>query len=98
MHSRMNWETVDFDWNQARAFLVTAVEGSLSAAARQLKQTQPTLSRQVASLEKHLGVTLFERVGKRLVLTATGTDLLEYARAMGDAAGLVALGASGRSQ
>jgi DNA-binding transcriptional LysR family regulator len=98
MHWRMNWEAVDFDWNQARAFLVTALEGSLSAAARQLKQTQPTLSRQVAALEKHLGVTLFERVGKKLVLTETGRDLLDHVRAMGDAAGLVALGATGRSQ
>lgn len=94
----MNWAAVDFDWNQARAFLVTALEGSLSAAARKLAQTQPTLSRQVAALEKHLGVTLFERVGKRLVLTDTGQDLLEHVRAMGEAAGLVALGATGRSQ
>jgi hypothetical protein len=39
----MNWTSVNFDWNQARAFLVTALEGSLSAAARQLSQTQPTL-------------------------------------------------------
>jgi DNA-binding transcriptional LysR family regulator len=98
MHRRMNWEAVDFDWNQARAFLVTALEGSLSAAARQLKQTQPTLSRQVAALEKHLGVTLFERVGKRLVLTETGQGLLDHVRAMSDAAGRVVLGATGRSQ
>ena len=32
----MNWQAVSFDWNQARAFLVTAEEGSLSAAARAL--------------------------------------------------------------
>ena len=94
----MNWDAVNFDWNQARAFLVTALAGSLSAAARQLRQTQPTLSRQVAALEKQLGVMLFERVGKRLVLTDTGVDLLDHVRAMGDAAGLVALGATGRSQ
>jgi DNA-binding transcriptional LysR family regulator len=94
----MNWTSVDFDWNQARAFLVTALEGSLSAAARQLNQTQPTLSRQVAALERRLGVTLFERVGKRLVLTETGTDLLEHVRAMGESAALVALGATGRAQ
>jgi DNA-binding transcriptional LysR family regulator len=94
----MNWDAVDFDWNHARAFLATALEGSLSAAARHLAQTQPTLSRQVAALEQHLGVTLFELVGKRLVLTETGADLIEHVRAMGDAAGLVALGATGRSQ
>src|SRR3954453_21537219 len=94
----MNWDAVDFDWNQARAFHVTAREGSLSAAARKLKQTQPTLSRQVAALEEQLGVTLFERVGKRLILSETGRDLLDHVAAMGDAAGLVALAATGRSQ
>ena len=94
----MSWQAVDFDWNQARAFLVTGREGSLSAAARKLKQTQPTLSRQVAALEKHLGVTLFERVGKKLILTDTGRDLLDHVAAMGNAAGLVALAATGRSQ
>lgn len=94
----MNWEAVDFDWNQARAFLVTALEGSLSAASRKLRQTQPTLSRQVAALEQRLGVTLFERVGKKLVLTETGSDLLEHVRTMGEAAGSVALAATGRAQ
>src|SRR5690606_20507404 len=98
MQLRMSWEVVDFDWNQARAFLVTAEEGSLSAAARKLKQTQPTLSRQVAALERDLGVMLFERVGKQLQLTDTGRDLLEHVRKMGRAAGLMSLGASGRSQ
>jgi DNA-binding transcriptional LysR family regulator len=94
----MNWQAVAFDWNQARAFLATALEGSLSAAARKLGQTQPTLSRQVAALEEDLGVTLFERVGKRLVLTETGQDLMHHVRAMGEAAGLVALGATGRAE
>lgn len=98
MQKRISAVAPHFDWNQARTFLVTAVEGSLSAAARKLAQTQPTLSRQVAALEKQLGVTLFERVGKRLVLTETGLDLLDHVRAMGDAAGLVALAATGRSQ
>ena len=65
----MNWQAVRFDWNQARAFLATADEGSLSAAARVLGLTQPTLGRQVAALEAELGVTLFERVGRSLSLT-----------------------------
>ncbi|MFT5508505.1 MAG: DNA-binding transcriptional LysR family regulator [Hyphomicrobiaceae bacterium] len=59
----MNWPSIAFDWNQARAFLATAEEGSLSAAARALGLTQPTLGRQVAALENQLGVMLFERVG-----------------------------------
>lgn len=88
----------DFDWNQARAFHATAETGSLSAGARKLGLTQPTLSRQVAALEAQMGVTLFERVGKRLVLTESGHDLLDHVRAMREAADAMALAASGRSQ
>jgi DNA-binding transcriptional LysR family regulator len=72
--------------------------GSLSAAARKLGLTQPTLSRQVAAIEQRMGVTLFERVGKAMVLTPTGLDLLEHARAMGAAAEALGLAATGRSQ
>jgi DNA-binding transcriptional LysR family regulator len=93
----MDWRSVQFDWNLARAFLVTAEEGSLSAAARELGLTQPTLSRQVAGLEEELGVTLFERVGRGLELTPSGAELLEQVRAMGDAAGNLKLTAVGQS-
>ncbi|MCG8545221.1 MAG: LysR family transcriptional regulator [Alphaproteobacteria bacterium] len=89
---------MSFDWNQARAFLATAEEGSLSAAARAIGQTQPTLSRQVAALEQDLGVTLFERVGRSLSLTQSGLELLDHFRAMGDAANRISLTASGQSQ
>jgi DNA-binding transcriptional LysR family regulator len=98
MQKCMNWKSIAFDWNQARAFLVTAEEGSLSAAAQALGLTQPTLGRQVAALEKALGVTLFERVGRTLVLTPSGVELLDHVRGMGDAANRVAMSASGRSQ
>ena len=87
-----------FDWNRARAFLVTAEEGSLSAAARALGMTQPTLGRQVEALQAELGVLLFERVGRGLTLTAAGLDLLEHVRGMGEAANRVSLSASGQSQ
>lgn len=86
------------DWNQLRAFLETAETGSLSAAARKLGQSQPTLSRQVAALELSLGVTLFERVGKAMALTATGQELLGHARVMGAAAHELGLAAAGRSE
>lgn len=94
MQNRMNGP----DWNRARAFLATAEAGSLSEAARQLGLSQPTLSRQVAALEAELGATLFERVGKRLVLTETGASLLPHLRTMGQAAEAVTLAASGRSE
>ncbi len=98
MHIRMDWRSVNFDWNRARAFLVTAEEGSLSAAARALGMAQPTLGRQVTALEQELGVVLFERVGRGLALTPSGLELVEHVRAMGDAASRVSLTASGQSQ
>lgn len=94
----MDWQSVAFDWNQVRAFLVTAEEGTFSAAARALGATQPTLGRQVAALEERLGVTLFERLGRSLSLTQSGLELLDHVRAMGDAASRVSLTASGQSQ
>ncbi|WP_299954175.1 LysR family transcriptional regulator [uncultured Roseobacter sp.] len=86
-----------FDWNHARAFLITAEEGSLSAAARALGMTQPTLGRQVSALEEELGVFLFDRVGRSLKLTANGLELVDHVRAMGDAASHVSMTASGQS-
>ncbi|MEQ8823165.1 MAG: LysR family transcriptional regulator [Filomicrobium sp.] len=94
----MDWRTVQFDWNRARAFLVTAEEGSLSAAARALGMSQPTLGRQVSALEEELGVVLFERMGRALKLTPSGLELVEHVRAMGNAATQVSLVASGQSQ
>ena len=98
MHKRMDWRTVKFDWNQARGFLVTAEEGSLSAAARALGMAQPTLGRQVKALEDELGVVLFERAGRGLVLTQSGLELLDHVRKMGEAATHVSMSASGQSQ
>lgn len=94
----MNWHGITFDWNQARAFLVTAEEGSLSAAARALGSTQPTLGRQVAALEESLGVMLFNRTGRNLTLTDAGLDLVEHVRAMAEAAQGFSLTATGRNQ
>jgi len=86
------------DWNQLRSFLATADTGSLSAAARRLGLSQPTLSRQMVALEQALGVTLFERVGRAVQLTDAGAALVEHARAMGAAADELALAASGQAQ
>lgn len=94
----MNWQAISFDWNQVRAFLATAEEGSFSGGARVLGLTQPTLGRQVAALEQDLGVLLFERIGRSLELTPSGLELLDHVRIMGDAAHRVSLAASGQSQ
>jgi DNA-binding transcriptional LysR family regulator len=93
----MDWRAVRFDWNRARAFLVSAEEGSFSAAARALGLSQPTVGRQVANLEEELGVALFERIGNALELTTAGLELVEHVRAMGEAATRVSLAATGQS-
>ncbi|MEZ4321810.1 MAG: LysR family transcriptional regulator [Myxococcota bacterium] len=92
----MDWRSIRFDWNHARAFLVTAEEGSFSAAGRALGMAQPTIGRQVAALEEELGVLLFDRVNG-LTLTPTGLELLEHVRSMGSAASRVSLTATGQA-
>lgn len=91
----INWQAVSFDWNHLRAFLATVEEGSLSAAARALGATQPTLSRQVTALEEALDVTLFERGHRQMELTSAGVDLLQHVRVIGEAAFQISLTASG---
>ncbi len=56
------------------------------------------MSRQVAELEAELGVALFERIGKKLVMTETGRGLLGHARLMAAAAEAMALSAAGQTQ
>ena len=86
------------DWNHLRAFLHTVEAGSLTAAASRLGLTQPTLGRQIAALERQLGVALFERVGRSLVTTATGQALLLHVRGMGQCAEALHLAAMASTQ
>lgn len=60
-------------------FLVIVQEGGVAAAARKLHLTHSTLSAQLRALEAHFGLPLFERRGKRLVLTPFGVDAASYA-------------------
>lgn len=92
----MNWDALHFDWNQVRALLATVETGTLSAAARALGVAQPTVGRQIAALEESLGVVLFERSGRDLVLTPAGRALIEPLRAMGESAQQLALVAAGQ--
>jgi DNA-binding transcriptional LysR family regulator len=68
------------DWQLVRGFLAVAEAGSVSAAAVQLKMTQPTLSRGLRSLEETLGYPLFVRHARGVRLTPEGEALLEAAR------------------
>ncbi|HIW77354.1 MULTISPECIES: LysR family transcriptional regulator [Gordonibacter] len=65
-----------------RYFLALAQEGTVSNAAKALHVTQPTLSRQLADLERSFGKQLFERGSKRIALTDEGVRLREYAKAI----------------
>ena len=83
------------DWSLVQAFLAVAESGSLSAASRALRVAQPTIGRQVKSLEEQLGVVLFHRHEKGLSLTEAGTTLLVPARSMRLAASEMELKAAG---
>jgi DNA-binding transcriptional LysR family regulator len=86
---------MDPDWTLWRTFLAVAEAGSLSAAARRLGLTQPTLGRHVEALEGALGVALFTRGPKGLALTPAGLAALPAAQAMGLAAGALARAVAG---
>ena len=94
----MDYKTLNFDWNRAKAFLVTAEKGSYSAAAKALNLTQSTLGRQVQALEEELGVVLFERVGRGIQITPIGLDLFEYVKSMAEGASKISMAAMGQSE
>lgn len=84
------------DWSLVQAFLVVAETGSLSAAARALGSSQPTLGRQIKTIEAQLGAELFRRQPRGFALTDIGAALVPPARAMRDAVQQIALTAAGQ--
>jgi DNA-binding transcriptional LysR family regulator len=73
------------DWNLYRSFLAVLQEGSLSAAARALGSTQPSMGRHIAALEAQLGAPLFVRAPDGLKPTALAQALEAPAQAMASA-------------
>ncbi|MGV8833781.1 MAG: LysR family transcriptional regulator [Devosia sp.] len=69
----------NINFNHLRYFWAVAHEGSLTRAAEQMNLSQSTLSVQIQKLEHQMGHPLFERVGKKLVLTEAGQIALDYA-------------------
>lgn len=75
-----------FDWDDLRYLLAISRNGSLTAAARALGVTQPTMSRRMEHLEARLGAELFERQPTGVLLNPLGTSLLGMAEQMEQAA------------
>jgi DNA-binding transcriptional LysR family regulator len=67
-----------FTLDQLKILRTIAIEGSFKRAAQSLYLSQPALSLQIQNLEKRLGVALFEREKKRIILTDSGQLLLRY--------------------
>ena len=90
------------DLRRARTFVEVAELGTVSKAALRLRVAQPALSRQIGELEQELGFKLFDRVGRRLLLTGEGEQLLSdcrgllnYASAVDERADLLRSGNTG---
>src|SRR5215475_3496486 len=64
------------DLRHFRTFVTVAEQGTVSKASARLRTAQPALSRQIMELEGELGLKLFDRVRRRLVLTSEGEQLL----------------------
>jgi DNA-binding transcriptional LysR family regulator len=84
------------NWSILKDFLAVAESGSLSAAARSLGVSQPTLTRRMAALEESLRAELFHRNPRGLELTEAGEALLGPAQQMREAAHAAELAVSGR--
>lgn len=90
--------TAEPGWDLYRSFLEVVRQRSLSAAARALGLTQPTLGRHVAALEQALGSALFTRSPHGLRPTPAALDLLPHAEAMEAAAAALRRAASGEAE
>ena len=85
------------DWDLYRSFLGVLRFGSLSAAARELGLTQPTLGRHIVALEKSLGAKLFTRAPHGLLPMPAARELAPHAEAMEAAAAALIRAASGKA-
>ena len=88
----------NLDWSLLQAFVAVAETGSLSGAARQLNQSQPTLGRQIKRLEEETGLELFLRRPRGFDLTPHGQALLPAARRMAEAMAEITLAAAGEDR
>lgn len=78
------------DLRHLRTFVTVAEQGTVSKASARLGIAQPALSRQIKDLEIDLGIRLFARIRRRLLLTAEGEQLLSDCRGIMAATGSLA--------
>jgi DNA-binding transcriptional LysR family regulator len=86
------------DWSLYRSFLAVLQDGSLSAAARVLGLTQPTLARHIEALEKCVGFELFVRSKQGLSPTEGALELKPYAESLAATAAAMLRVASGQGK
>lgn len=93
---------------QLKTFVSVAEKGGFTRASEHLKYTQGTITHHIQALEEELRTPLFERLGKKVILTIAGENLMYYAkeilrlsqeavestRAQDDTAGTIRLGAN----
>jgi LysR family nitrogen assimilation transcriptional regulator len=72
----------DMNLRRLRTFVAVAELGTVSRAALRLRISQSALSRQISDLEQEFGFKLFDRIGRRLVLSAIGEHLLGDCRSV----------------
>jgi LysR family transcriptional regulator, cyn operon transcriptional activator len=65
---------------QLQTLITIADAGGFAGAAGRLNLSQPAASRQIQALEAELGVLMFDRIGRRLQLTAEGQDIVRRGR------------------
>jgi DNA-binding transcriptional LysR family regulator len=84
-------------WEIYKTFLEVVRQQSLSAAARRLGLTQPTIGRHIDMLEKALGLALFTRSPRGLIATSAAHDLVPHVEAMAAASAALLRAASGEA-
>src|SRR6188474_230706 len=73
-----SWMNTPLDSRQLRAFCVLARTGSFTQTARELHLTQSGISHSMKALESDIGCRLLDRLGKKVVLTQAGEQLLQH--------------------
>lgn len=77
------------DLRRLHTFVTVAEQGTVSRASTELRVAQPALSRQIQALENEIGIKLFDRIRRRLILTAEGKLLLSDCRGALNAVGSI---------